>query len=139
MGRRYQNFVAPGDQEEDLDLPIPKTRWHTGRSTFIPAEHWELLVEFANKKLPEYGDLFEKASRLDGNYSNWSMEKVSEFRTALEKLCSILSESDNFTYKDIDEVYEEYLNNAYIRMIQAIIAVTDESLKLSEFFDSYVD
>lgn len=137
MGRRYQNFVAPGDEE--LELPIPKSRWHIGRLACIPREHWELLIEFASEKLPEYGNLLEKASYLDSNFSDWSAKKTSEFRSALGKLCSILSESDNFTYKDIDKIYEDYPNDAYIRMIQAIISVVDESIKSSEFFDSYVD
>jgi hypothetical protein len=137
MRRRYQNFIAPGDEE--LELPIPKSRWHVGRLACIPREHWELLIEFANEKLPEYGDLLEKASYLDGNFSSWSIKKTLDFRTALEKLCSILNKSNNFTYKDTDEVYEDYPNDAYIRMIQSIIAVLDESLKLSDFFDSYVD
>jgi hypothetical protein len=137
MGRRYQNFVAPGNEE--IELPIPKSRWHVGRLACIPREHWELLIEFASKKMPEYEDLFEKASYLDGNFSDWSEQKTLRFRTALEKLCSILSESNDFTYKDTDEVYEDYSNDAYIRMIQAIISVINESLKASEFFDSYVD
>jgi hypothetical protein len=32
-------------------------------------------MEFANEKLPEYGDLLEKASYLDGNFSDWSIKK----------------------------------------------------------------
>jgi hypothetical protein len=137
MGRRHQRFVAPG--EEGLSLSIPKSPWHLERRVRIPAEHWELLIEFAQKRIPEYGDLIEKASYLDGDFSEWSMQKTADLRVALEKLCLILSQSENFTYKDADEVYEDYPNEVYIEMIQAIIAVVDESLKLSEFFDSYVD
>lgn len=110
-----------------------------GRLACIPREHWELLIEFANKKLPEYGDLIEKASYLDGDFSKWSMKKTADLHTALEKLCLTLSQSENFTYNDVDEVYEDYPNESYIRMIQAIIAVLKESLKAEEFFDSYVD
>jgi hypothetical protein len=137
MGRRHQRFIAPG--KEELPLPIPESPWHLERRVRIPAEHWELLIEFAQKKMPEYGDLIEEASYLDGHFSQWSMKKTADFRVGLEKLCLILSHSENFTYKDVDEIYEDYPNDVYISMIQAIIAVVDESLKASEFFDSYVD
>jgi hypothetical protein len=137
MGRRHQRFVAPG--EEELSLSIPKSPWHLERRVRIPVEHWELLLELAHEKLPEYGNLIKKASYLDGDFSDWSMGKTADLRIALEKLCLILSQSENFTYKDVDEVYEDYPNDSYIRMIQAIIAVVDESLKIKEFFDSYVD
>jgi hypothetical protein len=137
MGRRYQRFLAPG--KEELPLPIPESPWHLERRVRIPAEHWELLIEFAQEKIPEYGDLIEKASCLDGDFSKWSMKKTADLHTALENLCLTLSQSENFTYKGIDEIYEDYPNDVYISMIQAIIAVVDESLKTSKFFDSYVD
>jgi hypothetical protein len=62
MGRRYQTFVAPG--EEEKELPILESIWHVGGATHIPAEHWDILIEFVYEKLPEHGDLFEKASYL---------------------------------------------------------------------------
>jgi hypothetical protein len=89
--------------------------------------------------MPEYGNLIEEASYLDGHFSQWSMKKTADLRVGLEKLCLILSQSENFTYEDVDEIYEDYPNDVYISMIQAIIAVVDESLKASDFFDSYVD
>jgi hypothetical protein len=138
MSRMYQCFVAPGDPDEDLELPIDKSPWHTGRSTYIPAEHWEIIVGFLEKKLPVYINLFEKASCIDSDFSDWSMDKVSEFRTALEELCTLVKVSKEITSEDTHEVQESFPNSEYIRMIQAVIAVTDESLKESAVFNSYV-
>jgi hypothetical protein len=136
MGRRYQSFVAPGD--EDLSLPIESSPWHVGRATYIPAEHWEILLDFVHKNLPGYGDLFEKASYLDGNFSDWSTDKEMRFRTGLEKLCKILKNTKDLTNEATTDIYEYYPNSEYLEMITAIIAVIDESLRLSDFFDSYV-
>jgi hypothetical protein len=135
--RRHQRFIAPGD--EGLPLPIPKSPWHLERFTRIPAEHWEILVRYAQENFPQNGELMEEASHLDGNFSHWSVEKSVQFRHLLEQLCALLSETEDFTYEDEDEIYEDYPNFVYIRMIQAVMAVVDESLKSSEFFDSYVD
>jgi hypothetical protein len=135
MGRRYQIFVAPG--EEEKELPIPKSIWHVGGATHIPAEHWDILIEFVYEKLPEYGDLFESASYLDGNFSDWSMDKVAEFRLILEKLCLILSKSENLTSEKTEGVSEWFENTTYIEMIQTVMAVVDESLKSGKSFDSY--
>jgi hypothetical protein len=62
MGRRYQNFVAPGD--EDLSLPISSSCWHVGRLSTIPAEQWKILIEFANKKLSQDENFLEEVSYL---------------------------------------------------------------------------
>jgi hypothetical protein len=139
MSRRYQCFVAPGDTEEDLDLPIDKSLWHTGRSTYIPSEHWEIILEYVKKNMPgEYGDLFEKASFIDSDFSEWSMDRVSKFRAMLEELCSLLKSSQDIACVVTETVQESYPNSEYVRMLQAVIAVTNESLKISESFDSYV-
>jgi hypothetical protein len=134
--RRHQRFVAPGDRE--LPLPIPESPWHVGRLADIPAEHWEILVRYAQKNFPQNGELMEEASYLDGDFSHWSVEKSVQFRHLLEQLCALLGEAEDFTYEDEDEIYEDYTNSAYIRMIQAVMTVVDESLKSSEFFNSYV-
>lgn len=137
MGRRRQYFIAPGD--EDQDLPIASSPWHIGRYVHLPAEHWEILTEFTRIHSSEYRDIFKEASYLDGDFSNWSMEKVTEFRHGLLRLKSLLNESEDLAYELTDEVYEDYPNSEYIRMIDAIIAVVDESIKSSESFDSYIN
>jgi hypothetical protein len=137
MGRRRQYFIAPGD--EDQDLPIASSPWHVGRYVRLPAEHWEILTEIIETHFPEYKELFKKASYLDGDFSDWSMERVIEFRNGLLKLSLILSESKDLEYELTDEIFEDYPNSEYIRMIDAIIAVVNESLECSESFDSYVN
>jgi hypothetical protein len=137
MGRRYQNFVAPGD--EDISLPVPSSCWHVGRLATIPAEHWEILIEFANKKLSQDEDFLEKVSYLDGDFSNFSMEKVTKFHCILEELISILRGSEDINHEYSDEILEIHSNDEYIEMLKTILAVVDESLKLSKFFNSYTD
>jgi hypothetical protein len=137
MGRRRQYFIAPGD--EDQDLPIASSPWHIGRYVRLPAEHWEILTEFIEIHLPEYKDIFREASYLDGDFSDWSMEKVAEFRRGLLQLALILSESEDLSYELTDEICEDYPNSEYVRMIDAIIAVVDESIRFSESFDSYTN
>jgi hypothetical protein len=127
--------VIPG--EEEKELPIPKSIWHIGGATRIPAEHWDILIELVHEKLPEYGDLFEKASYLDGNFSDLSMSKTIQFRLVLEKICLILDELKDLTFEKTEGIFEWFENTTYIQMIQTVIAVIDESIKTGESFDSY--
>lgn len=127
--------MIPG--EEEKELPIPKSIWHIGGATRIPAEHWDILIELVHEKLPEYGDLFEKASYLDGNFSDLSMSKTIQFRLVLEKICLILDELKDLTFEKTEGIFEWFENTTYIQMIQTVIAVIDESIKTGESFDSY--
>jgi hypothetical protein len=136
MGRRYQTFVLPG--EEEKELPIPKSIWHIGGATRIPAEHWDILIELVHEKLPECEDLFEKASYLDGDFSDWSISKTVEFRVILEKLCLILKESKDLTSEETEGISEWFENTTYIQMIQTVMSVIDESINTGEPFNSYV-
>jgi hypothetical protein len=135
MGRRYQTFVAPG--EEEKELPIAESIWHVGGAAYIPAEHWDLLIDLVHERIPEYGKLFEKASYLNNDFSGWSVAKTAEFRSVLEKLCTILNESANLTSESTEGISEWFENSSYIEMIQTVMAVIDESLKLGEPFNSY--
>jgi hypothetical protein len=135
MSRRYRTFITPG--EEEKELPIAKSNWHTGGATYIPSEHWDILMNFVHKKLPEYEDLFEKFSYLDDDFSDWSINKTNEFREGLEKLCLILNKSEDLTSEKTEGVSEWFENTSYIKMIQAVMAVIDESLNSGQPFNSY--
>jgi hypothetical protein len=146
--RKYLVFKAPGDEEEKLNF---SDRYFKiiGRRAYIPIIHWEILIEFVDQNLPEYTNLFEKASFLDENFSNWSMIDVQNFRVALEKLSLFLRQSKEIDYRDYHINYKtkgetlpdyDIFDNAwYEEMIQLVIVVVDESLKSGEFFDSYVN
>jgi hypothetical protein len=103
----------------------------------MPVEHWDILIEFVYEKLPEFGNLFEKASYLDDDFSDWSIKKTAEFRLVLDKLCEILRKSENLTSEETEGASEWFENSSYIEMIQTVIAVVDESLKSGKQFDSY--
>jgi hypothetical protein len=47
MGRLKQLFIAPGP--EDDELPIAPSAWHDGPYVTIPMEHWEVILDFAEK------------------------------------------------------------------------------------------
>ena len=70
IARRKQVFEASGDEE--MPLPIEKSPWHFDRNTYISGEHWDAIIEFALMKMPEFGELLEEGSYLNGDFSNWT-------------------------------------------------------------------
>lgn len=137
MARRWQVFIAPGEDGEDL--PIPESPWHVSRQARMPSEHWEVITEFAEKNIPGLGELLESASYFDEDFSKWSSEKTQAMYEGLKKLCVLISQSEPLTPKVTDEIPEDYTNEEHIRMIEAVIAVIEESQRIGEMFDSYID
>jgi hypothetical protein len=135
MSRRQQTFVAPDG--ENKKFIIPESDWFIEGKSYFPGEHWDILIDFVHEKLPEYGDLFEQASYLNGDFSDWSTYKTSQFRLALEKLCTILSESEDLTSEETEGISEWFENSSYIEMVKIVIMIVDESLKSEKPFDSY--
>lgn len=137
MARRKQVFVAPGD--EDMPLPIEKSPWHFDRDTYIPGEHWDIITEFALIKMPEFGELLEEASYLDGDFSNWSEDKTHKLYEGLQQLCALIIKSEPLTPEITDEIPENYGSEDHVDMIRAVMAVIEESQRIGEMFDSYMD
>ena len=137
MGRRWQVFIAPGEEGEEL--PIPESPWHVSRQARMPSEHWEVIIEFAEKNLPGLGELLESASYFDEDYSGWSSEKTQTMYEGLKQLCILIDKSEPLTPEVSNEIPEDYTNQEHIRMIEAVIAVIEESRKMGEMFDSYID
>ena len=137
MARRKQVFVAPGD--EDMPLPIEKTAWYFGRQTYIPGEHWDKIIEFAQEKMPEFGELLEEGSYLDEDFSNWSEDKTRKLYEGLQQLCTLILESEPLTPEIRGEILENYSPKTHVNMIEAVLAVIEESQKRGEMFDSYND
>ena len=137
MARRKQVFVAPGD--EDMPLPIEKSAWHFGRRTYIPGEHWDKIIEFAQEKMPEFGELLEEGSYLDEDFSNWSEDKTRKLYEGLQQLCALILESEPLTPEIKGEILENYSPETHVNMIEAVLAVIEESQRIGEMFDSYND
>lgn len=137
MSRIKQVFAAPGSEEEPL--PIERSPWHIGRLAILPQEHWGKIIDFVSKNDLEFGELLEQASFLDGDFSKWSDEKTQRLLSGLEQLCLLINEAEPLVPEASDEFPEDYSNSEHIRMIQAVIAVVEESIRSQEMFDSYVD
>ena len=138
MARRKQVFEAPGE-DEDMPLPIEESPWHFGRCTYIPSEHWEVIIEFAKDKMPSFGELLEEASYLDGDFSNWTDEKTHKLHEGLKQLCQLIIESEPLTPEITNEILEDHPPEDHVDMIKAVIAVISESQRMNQMFDAYVD
>lgn len=137
MGRRWQVFIAPGEDGEEL--PIPESPWHVSRQAVIPEEHWKVIMEFAEKNISGLGELLDSASYFDEDYSKWSEKKTQIMYEGLKKLCVLIAQSEPLTPEVTDEILEDYSPEAHIDMIKAVIAVIEESQRIGEMFDSYID
>ena len=137
MARRKQIFEAPGD--EDMPLPIEKSPWYIGRATYIPGEHWDKILEFAQEKMPEFGELLEEGSYLDGDFSNWTNDKTDRLYKGLKQLCTLILESEPLTPEVSSEIPENYGPEDHVDMIKTVMAVIEESQRMGEMFDSYMD
>ena len=137
MGRKWQVFIAPGDEEQDL--PIPESPWHVYREAIIPIEHWEVITDFAEKNIPGFGKLLHSASYLDEDCSQWSNEKTTIMYEGLKKLCILIAESEPLTPEITDKILEDHPPEDHTDMIKAVMAVIEESQRMGEMFDSYVN
>ena len=137
MARRKQVFEAP-ENDKGLPLPIGKA-WNYGRSALVPAEHWEVIIEFAQKQMPKFGELLEEASYLDGDFSEWTNEKTLELYEGLDKLRKLIAQSEPLTPEIKGEILENHPPEAHIEMIEAFMLVIEESQRMGEMFDSYID
>ncbi|MBR8839114.1 MAG: hypothetical protein DSM106950_35225 [Stigonema ocellatum SAG 48.90 = DSM 106950] len=137
MSRLCPVFEAPGSEEEEL--PLPPSPWHFGRQARLPKEHWERIIELAGKQHSHWEELLEQASYLDGDFSALTPDKTSVLRVVLNKLCQAIANAEPLVPEATVEIPEPLPNSEHVRMVEAVIAVIDESLKSSGIFDSYVD
>ncbi len=137
MSRRKQIFIAPGKEEEEL--PMEKTPWNIYREAVLPREHWEVIMEFAKDKMPEFGELLEEASTLDDDFSNWNKKKTKKLYEGLKQLSKLINQSQPLTPEVNEEILENHPKEAHIKMLKAVIIVVEISLEINEMFDSYVD
>ena len=135
--RRKQIYIAPGD--EDMPLPIEKSPWHIGREAIIPKEHWDVITEFAERNVPGLAELLELSCYFDEDFSKWSEEKTQAMYEGLKKLSILISQSEPLTPEVTDVILENHPPGAHIDMIKAVLAVIEESQRIGQMFDSYID
>jgi sugar phosphate isomerase/epimerase len=137
VGRPGQFFIAPGP--EDAALPIAASAWHTGRTVRLPMEHWEAILDFAEKldaqktqtlrayAYPEGGRLLPPREELDA-----MLGFVRELEDAIRAAPPLVPE--------LTEIFlEDYPNDEHIRMLQAVAAVLAEARRLELPFEGDVD
>ncbi|MEQ9548986.1 MAG: hypothetical protein RIM23_05135 [Coleofasciculus sp. G3-WIS-01] len=139
--RQWQVFVAPG---EDTDpLPIDNSPWHDERWVRIPKEHWNLILNFAERL-----DL-DKAEKLDGyswaadnneyDYIYASAEDLESLLVFMEELGRKLELADPLVPKATEEVPDEYVNEEHLRMLNAVAVIFRESIRLRQPFRAWVE
>ena len=137
MGRRWQVFIAPG--EEDDDLPVEESPWNIGREARLPKEHWDLIVELAKNNDPELGVLLEQIAYLDGDFSQWNEKKTKKLYKGLKQLCFTIDKSEPLAPEVSNEIPEDHPPEDHILMVRTVMAVIEESQRMGEMFDSYID
>ncbi len=143
MKRIYRKFEAPADTSQCL--PIEQSPWHFMRNARIPLNQWELIIEFAKTINPKKAEILERdsvGSFANDEYLDISDSEIFEIISFMLELQAKLEVSEPIlSLKDrvFDEIHDEFENEEYKRMLEAVIAVYRESLKLGEPVCAYND
>lgn len=136
MSRMYQVFCAPGPEEEPL--PLTESPWHVARCARAPMEHWERLEELLAMRLPEYLDLWDQACSVD-HEDFLDRDQTEEFLRGLGKLAELVMQVEPLTPEVTEDIPENLEPREHQRMVEAVMAIAKEALRLEEPFDSWVD
>jgi hypothetical protein len=136
--RRYQVFIAPG---EDIPLPIVPSPWHLNRRVRLYLEHWHLLLKFAATANPPAANLLEQCSTsIDRDdrvtLSDEILDRLSAF---LDQLMETLKSAPPLAPAPTAEILEDYTNDEYVRMLEALKAVITESRRLNMPFEAWIE
>ena len=139
--RQWQVFVAPG--EETDQLPIEPSPWHDERWVRIPKEHWSLILSFAeslNQDKAEKLDAYSWATdNNEYNYIYVSTQELESLLVFMEELGRKIELADPLVPEATEEVPDEYVNEEHVRMLNAVAAVFQESIRLHQPFRAWVD
>ena len=143
MSNVYRVFEAPSAGTKDL--PIAASPWHFERDARIPLGHWELIIEFAKSIDRDRAELlekysvgeFDKDSYLDMDES--ALSQVIGFMVELKSKLESPNSITVFKNRVFNEVEEEFENDEYQRMLDAVVAVYKESQRLGEPVCAYND
>lgn len=143
MARRaWQVFVAPGNAEDVL--PIAESPWHWEREARIPLEHWNLILDFAQRVDPQQALVLDQATYLTrAGRSDYTIvlppDQVREVVAFIARLQQEIAQAAPLVPIATEEVPDEYENEEHIRMLDAVAAVFRESLRLGEPFNAWLD
>ena len=129
----FRIFEAPESECSQGKLPIEESPWFFERCARIPLAHWELLIEFAKKvnlKKAKNLESYSVGSFEDDGYiklPSSEMESIINFMEELKLELDSCNPIFSLKEKTFSEVYDEYENTEYQRMLDAVIAVYKES------------
>jgi hypothetical protein len=139
--RQWQVFVAPG--EETDQLPIEPSPWHDERWVRIPKEHWNLILRFGESLDQDKAEKLDAYSwAADNNeYDNIyaSTEELEQLLIFIEELSRKIELADPLVPEATEEVPDEYVNEEHMRMLNAVVTVFRESIRLRQPFRAWVE
>jgi hypothetical protein len=139
--RQWQIFVAPG---EELDpLPIASSPWHDERWVRIPKEHWSVILDFAASFSQNIAEKLDACTWAADNNENdiidISQEDTNVLVEFLENLRHEIEISAPLMPEATDEVPDAFVNEEYVRMLDAVVAVFRESCRQKKPFRAWVE
>ena len=138
MGRLHQLFTAPGPEEDTL--PTPASAWHTGRYVTIPMEHWDLILDFAEKLDTDKAQILRRYAYPPN--TRWLLPPTEELESMLVFLKHLQEEilkAPPFVTEPSDRYPEDFPNDEHVRMVDAVVAVLLEVRRLGQPFEGDAD
>lgn len=141
------------------ELNITSSPWHISGTTHIPLEHWNRLIEFSKildlklskllEKYSYYEPIEEEVSPITLSDLNIISTFISNIIKEIKKLSTpLVAETEIVVWKDDwkseydysnPPFWEDFVNEEYIRMCEAVKAVVDKCIKMSIPIYSYID
>jgi hypothetical protein len=141
MSRLRQVFVAPGEENEPL--PLDSSPWHIDRAVYIPREHWELILDFAAKIDPVSARKLDSYSwAADNNPDDAVDVSREEIESAIKFMQQVklqLITVEPLVPEANEETPDSFVNEEYVRMLDAVSAVFQEALKRDESFRAWTE
>src|SRR5262245_7043128 len=137
MSRLWQIFVAPDSNLETL--PVESSPWSIERMARLPREHWELILKFAKGLNIQKANALASYSKPQdyfkhGDTIHVSSEELISIVEFMKHLTLEIAKADPLAPEPTREYPENYTNDEHVRMLNAVAAVFQESLRLHRPF-----
>lgn len=139
MSRPWQKFVAPGP--DGLPLPIAESPWHSNRWVRIPYEHWNLIIDFASRLDIASAECLRSLSwATDDNemdYIDCSSAELERMLDFVNHLSREIEHAPPLVPEATNVIPDRYPNDEHVRMLSAIAAVFQESIRRNQPFRAW--
>jgi hypothetical protein len=133
MGRLKQMFIAPGPEDEAL--PTPPSAWHDGRYVSIPMEHWDVILEFAERLEAAKGQMLRRYAYPPDTRLLPSAEEHQVMVDFIRRLQKEILEAPPLVPEANELFPEDFPNTEHVLMLDSVIAVLCEAQRLGEGFE----